>query len=103
MSEACLQKEPCLLEVQGLKMLFPTGGSILGKNRRYVHAVDGVSFSLRAGETLGIVGEGDGRAHPVRRPRYHSHERPAVQAASERDADGVSGPVLLAEPKEKGV
>lgn len=57
MSEACLQKEPCLLEVQGLKMLFPTGGSILGKNRRYVHAVDGVSFSLRAGETLGIVGE----------------------------------------------
>ena len=33
MSEACLQKEPCLLEVQGLKMLFPTGGSILGKKK----------------------------------------------------------------------
>ena len=114
MSEACLQKEPCLLEVQGLKMLFPTGGSILGKNRRYVHAVDGVSFSLRAGETLGIVGEsGCGKStvgnlivrllKETEGPRYHSHERPAVQAASERDADGVSGPVLLAEPKEKGV
>ena len=34
MSEAYLKKEPCLLEVQGLKMLFPTGGSILGTNKR---------------------------------------------------------------------
>ena len=46
-----------LLEVENLKMAFPAGGGLLGKNKQFVHAVDGVSFRLRPGETLGIVGE----------------------------------------------
>ena len=45
-----------LLEVKDLKVYFPTGRG-LGKKKNFLKAVDGVSFSLHAGETLGIVGE----------------------------------------------
>lgn len=45
-----------LLEVNGLKVYFPVGRG-LGKKKKVLKAVDGVSFKLRAGETLGIVGE----------------------------------------------
>lgn len=44
-----------LLEVQHLQQYFPAGG--YGKHRRYVQAVDDVSFAIRKGETLGLVGE----------------------------------------------
>jgi len=43
-----------LLQVQGLVKHFPAGG---WPKRRVVHAVDGVSFALYRGETLGLVGE----------------------------------------------
>jgi oligopeptide/dipeptide ABC transporter ATP-binding protein len=46
-----------LLEVQGLVKRFDVGGAWLARRRRVIHAVDGVSFSLGAGETLGLVGE----------------------------------------------
>ncbi|MEY4606854.1 MAG: hypothetical protein RLY45_1614 [Actinomycetota bacterium] len=47
-----------LVEVRDLSIHFPIGGSgLLGRNRRYVHAVDDVSFSIAKGETLGLVGE----------------------------------------------
>jgi peptide/nickel transport system ATP-binding protein len=46
-----------LLEVQGLVKHFPLKGGLLGRASASVRAVDGVSFSLCAGETLGIVGE----------------------------------------------
>ncbi len=46
-----------VLEVDGLVKHFSTGGDFLGRNRSTVHAVDGVSFSIRRGETLGLVGE----------------------------------------------
>lgn len=46
-----------ILEVQSLKMHFPVKGGVVGKVRGHVHAVDGVSFSMSPGETLGIVGE----------------------------------------------
>ncbi|HYE50483.1 MAG TPA: dipeptide ABC transporter ATP-binding protein [Azospirillaceae bacterium] len=47
-----------LLRVEDLKVHFPirTGGVLFGKYTP-LKAVDGVSFDLRAGETLGIVGE----------------------------------------------
>jgi peptide/nickel transport system ATP-binding protein len=45
-----------LLEVRNLTKHFPVRGGFLG-SKAMVQAVDGVSFELRAGETLGLVGE----------------------------------------------
>jgi oligopeptide/dipeptide ABC transporter ATP-binding protein len=46
-----------LLAVNDLKVHFPITKGLFSKTAGYVYAVDGVSFSLNAGETLGIVGE----------------------------------------------
>ena len=44
-----------LVEVMHLQQYFPAGG--FGKNKKYVQAVDDVSFYINRGETLGLVGE----------------------------------------------
>src|ERR671927_1811788 len=47
-----------LLRVEHLKMYFPiTQGIILQRQVGWVRAVDDISFSVRRGETLGLVGE----------------------------------------------
>ncbi len=46
-----------VLEVAGLKNHFPVNKGLLRRNAGYVYAVDGVSFSIDEGETLGLVGE----------------------------------------------
>lgn len=46
-----------ILDVRGLTTRFAIRGGLLGKVKGNVHAVEDVSFDLRAGETLSIVGE----------------------------------------------
>ena len=44
-----------LVEVQHLQQYFPAGGR--GKHKKFIQAVDDVSFFINRGETLGLVGE----------------------------------------------
>ena len=56
-----------VLEVRNLKVYFPVKKGVFARTVGYVKAVDGVSFALRRGETLGIVGEsGSGKTTAAR-------------------------------------
>lgn len=44
-----------LIKIEHLKQYFPAGG--FGKKKKFVKAVDDVSFAIKRGETLGLVGE----------------------------------------------
>jgi peptide/nickel transport system ATP-binding protein len=50
-----------VLQVSGLRQLYPVSSGfvagLLGRQPRFVHAVDGVTFSVHGGEILGLVGE----------------------------------------------
>src|SRR6187401_1002381 len=46
-----------ILEVQNLSVRFPITGGVFARKVAEVKAVDGVSFDLEQGETLGLVGE----------------------------------------------
>ena len=52
-----LSSKDILVEIKGLKKHFPLKKTFFGKPMSWVKAVDGVSFNVRKGETLGLVGE----------------------------------------------
>ena len=52
-----MTNEQPLLEVKDLKKHFPIHGGLLGQVTAKVYAVDGVSFDIKRGETLSLVGE----------------------------------------------
>lgn len=49
------EKKNSFIQVEHLQQYFPAGG--FGKNKKYIQAVDDVSFTIEKGETLGLVGE----------------------------------------------
>jgi peptide/nickel transport system ATP-binding protein len=51
-----LSEKPPLLQIRDLKVGFPVRGAF-GSTKRYTMAVNGVSFDVKPGETLGLVGE----------------------------------------------
>ncbi|MCM3004855.1 ABC transporter ATP-binding protein [Priestia koreensis] len=52
-----MKEEPMLLEVRNLKTYYSTKKGLFKKEKKEVKAVDGISFFIRKGETLGLVGE----------------------------------------------
>jgi peptide/nickel transport system ATP-binding protein len=49
-------QEP-LVTVEGLSKLYPVSKGLFARTRNFIHAVDGVSFAIGRGESLGLVGE----------------------------------------------
>ncbi|AHZ86440.1 ABC transporter ATP-binding protein [Bdellovibrio bacteriovorus] len=52
-----IREDKVILEVNDLKTHFPHTGGLLGRVQSYTKAVDGVSFKVKKGQTLGLVGE----------------------------------------------
>ncbi|MBQ9796613.1 MAG: ATP-binding cassette domain-containing protein [Clostridia bacterium] len=55
--EQSSKEKDYILEVDGLKQYFPVSKDFFGRPLSYLRAVDGVSFKLERGKTLGVVGE----------------------------------------------
>ncbi|MBC7674534.1 MAG: ABC transporter ATP-binding protein, partial [Rhodoferax sp.] len=54
---------PVVLEARKVGVTFTLGGGFLGRPKRELHAVDGLSLTLRQGQTIGVVGEsGSGKS-----------------------------------------
>jgi peptide/nickel transport system ATP-binding protein len=79
-----------LLLVRDLKKYFPAKGHLFARRREMVQAVDGVSFSLMKGTTLGVVGESGCGKSTTARLLLHLIEPDAGDVIF--DGDGVGDP-----------
>ena len=77
-----------LLVVHDLKKHFPVRTGLFEREPKFVHAVDGVSFSVAKGKTLGIVGEsGCGKSTTA---RLIARLMPPDSGSMVFDGDGVA-------------
>jgi oligopeptide/dipeptide ABC transporter ATP-binding protein len=91
-------EDAALLEVRELKKYFPVRGGIFHRIINQVRAVDGVSFSVRRGKTLGLVGESGCGKSTLGRAILRLHEPTSGQILVEgRDITGYSRDQLVAE------
>ena len=79
-----------LLEVKNLKKHFPVRSGILQRQVAKVHAVDGVSLSLREGRTLGLVGESGCGKSTLGRTLIHLYE--ADQGSIQFQGEDITKP-----------
>jgi peptide/nickel transport system ATP-binding protein len=54
---AVTEMAPEILQLDDVRVCFPVSNDWLGRPRGYAHALNGIDLQVRAGETLGIVGE----------------------------------------------
>ena len=71
------EKNEYLLEVKDLKKYFPIKGGLLSRTVGHVKAVDGVSFRIKRGTTMGLVGESGCGKSTVGRTILRLHEKTA--------------------------
>ena len=116
-ARAATPQGPAVLVVEGLRKTYRTGG-LFGR-RRVVAAVQGVSFTLHKGETLGIVGESgsgkstvartlvkllpaDGGSIRLNGTEVREATRDRLPADDAAYPDGLPGPLRLAQPAPPG-
>jgi oligopeptide/dipeptide ABC transporter ATP-binding protein len=86
-----------LLEVTNLKVHFPVGSGLIPRTRGCVKAVDGVSFAIAPGETLGLVGEsGCGKTTTGRAVTRLLHPTGGKILFDQEDITSLNGPKLRA-------
>ena len=108
-----------ILQVNHLKKYFPIKGGMVSKTVGYVKAVDGVTFNLKRGTTMGLVGEsGCGKTTTGRTILRLYDEKTSGQVLfngqeiydlsakdarhAHQDADHLPGPFLLTVPPYAG-
>jgi len=69
--EGVQRKEETLLSVKDLKVHYPITGGLLKRAVGHVKAVDGVSFEVKRGQTVGLVGESGSGKTTIGRSLIH--------------------------------
>ena len=94
-----MKDSTCLLEVNDLKMYFPITRGLMGHVSGYTKAADGVSFFIRKGETLGLVGESGCGKTTVGRCIARAYQ-PTAGEILYRNADGSVVDLMELDGKE---
>ena len=111
-----MENGPKLLEIENLKKYYPVTAGLLSSHVADVKAVDGVSFHILEGETLGLVGEsGCGKSTLGRvilrleeptagkiiyRGRISPLEKASVKELEKRSPDDLSGSPVIPGPTD---
>jgi len=94
--EVKLAKDNTILEVKDLVKHFPMGGGFFGRNPQVVHAVNGINFKIKKGETLGLVGESGCGKSTAGRTIIRLYEPTSGQILFDgQDVTNAYGPDLL--------